>query len=84
MGGKDGKNVPSCPASKASTIKSLPSQKLGGRIITQGEPEYPKALVAIEDAPPLISILSVSFLMCRLAANRRLGYSRDAIALLLA
>ena len=29
--------------------------KLGARLIAWGEPEYPKALAAVEDAPPLIA-----------------------------
>src|SRR4051794_41317324 len=30
--------------------------RLGGRLIATGEPEYPKALQAIDSAPPLIAI----------------------------
>ncbi len=30
--------------------------RLGGRLIATGEPEYPKALQAIDSAPPLIAV----------------------------
>ena len=38
-------------------------EKLGGRLIAIGEAEYPPALAALDDAPPLISVLGrVDFL----------------------
>lgn len=33
------------------------TQKVGGKIIAWCEPDYPESLAAIEDAPPLISVL---------------------------
>ncbi len=38
-------------------------QKLGGEIITAGEPAYPLALSAIDDPPPVISVLGNQDLM---------------------
>lgn len=32
-------------------------RRFGGRFVARGEPEYPKALAAIDSAPPLISVI---------------------------
>lgn len=42
-------------ATATREIESL--EKLGGRIIALGEEDYPPALAALDDAPPLISVL---------------------------
>jgi DNA processing protein len=39
--------------------------KLGARLIAWGEPDYPPRLAAIEDAPPLISVLGAAHLLRR-------------------
>ena len=39
--------------------------RLGGRIICWGEPEYPEALAAIEDAPPVIAVIGRAELLGR-------------------
>jgi DNA processing protein len=39
--------------------------KLGARLIAWGEPDYPPRLAAIEDAPPLLSVLGSAHLLRR-------------------
>ena len=53
-GGKRSFKLPN-PDSVADEI--FRTTKLGGRILAMGEPDYPEALAAIEDAPPLITVL---------------------------
>ncbi|MEX2451626.1 MAG: DNA-processing protein DprA [Rhodospirillales bacterium] len=40
-------------------------EALGARLIARGEPEYPPLLAAVEDAPPLISVLGDAALLAR-------------------
>jgi len=39
--------------------------RLGGRFIAQGEPDYPKPLLAIDTAPPLIAVRGSTEALCR-------------------
>jgi DNA processing protein len=39
--------------------------RLGGRLLAWGEPDYPKPLEAVEDAPPLIAVLGDAALLQR-------------------
>lgn len=39
--------------------------KLGGRMIALCEPEYPEALAAVEDAPPVISVIGHSHIISK-------------------
>ena len=45
-----------CGADRAATELDL-LETLGGRLLTLDEPDYPPALAAIEDAPPVLSVL---------------------------
>lgn len=53
---RNGKSIRVCPQSAAEKEMAALG-KIGGRLIAQGEPEYPPALAALGDAPPLISVL---------------------------
>lgn len=47
-----------CPRSAAEReMQQL--QKAGGRLVAWGEPDYPPALAAVDDAPPLISMKGI-------------------------
>lgn len=39
--------------------------RLGGRFVAQGEPDYPKPLLAIDTAPPLIAVRGAADALCR-------------------
>ena len=44
-------------ASRAEAERELGAlHRLGGRFVAQGEPDYPRALLAIDTAPPLIAV----------------------------
>jgi DNA processing protein len=50
--------------SKAEAKRELDAlAKLGGRMIAACEPDYPRALAAIEDAPPMLSVLGHAHLL---------------------
>lgn len=53
-----------CPASVAEKEISS-AAKTGARVIAAIEPEYPEALAAIEDAPPVVAIKGDTTLMTR-------------------
>jgi DNA processing protein len=50
-------------AEAAAEIASL--ARLGGRFVARGEPDYPAALAAIEDAPPLLAVRGFAHLWQR-------------------
>ena len=45
-----------CPAAEAEAELTA-IEALGGRLLSLGEPDYPNALAAIEDAPPVLCLL---------------------------
>jgi DNA processing protein len=63
MAERGGKRSFKLPPANAIEDEIARSQKLGVKIIAWGEPDYPEALAAIEDAPPLISVRGTISLM---------------------
>ena len=57
MAARGGKRSFKIPAQNIIEDEIARTEKIGARIIAQYEPDYPEALAAIEDAPPLITIL---------------------------
>jgi len=54
---RGGRRRPIAVATRSAAERELAAlAKVGGRLIAWGEPEYPTALAALEDAPPLISV----------------------------
>ncbi|MCF8496513.1 MAG: DNA-processing protein DprA [Alphaproteobacteria bacterium] len=63
---KGGRAAPLTPAKKEVAEKEYAAlRQIGGRIITAACPDYPLALAATDDAPPVISILGDSTLLQR-------------------
>ena len=56
MAARGGKRTFKLPDPKSVTEEIIRTAKAGARIIAWCEPDYPEALAAIEDAPPLITI----------------------------
>jgi len=56
MAARGGKRSFTLPAVTQIDDEIARTIKLGARIIAQTEPDYPEALAAIEDAPPLITV----------------------------
>ena len=55
---RGGRSKPLTPPSQSSIEKEYRAlQKRGGQIITVQDPEYPLALTATEDAPPILSVI---------------------------
>jgi len=55
---RGGRTKPLVPASRAVATRELETiTTLGGRILCSCEPDYPEALAAIDDAPPVIAVL---------------------------
>lgn len=55
---RGGRTKPLLPASRAGAAREAETiAGLGGRILCSCEPEYPEALAAIDDAPPVIAVL---------------------------
>jgi len=53
-------------ASRAEAEAELAAlQRIGARIVCRGEPSYPVALAAIDDAPPVLTVLGRSELLVR-------------------
>jgi DNA processing protein len=52
---------------EAASLEMEGLRRLGGRLVALGEPEYPPALAAIDDAPPLFSLLGNAALFSRRA-----------------
>ena len=57
MAAQGGKRSFKIPTTASVDDEIARTTKLGARIIAECEPDYPEALAAIEDAPPLITIL---------------------------
>src|SRR6202035_336322 len=57
MAARGGKRSFKIPAGRLIEDEIARTEKLGARIVAQTEPDYPEALAAIEDAPPLITAL---------------------------
>jgi DNA processing protein len=54
---RGGRRRPIAVATRSAAERELAAlAKVGGRLVAWGEPEYPAALAALEDAPPLISV----------------------------
>lgn len=54
---RGGRRRPIAVGTRSAAERELAAlAKVGGRLIAWGEPEYPAALAALEDAPPLISV----------------------------
>ncbi|CAK0763600.1 DNA processing protein [uncultured Gammaproteobacteria bacterium] len=65
---KGGRTQPLRIASRAEAERELEANaRLGARLIASCEPDYPPLLAAIEDAPPLISVLGHAHLLQRRA-----------------
>ncbi|MDD3181493.1 MAG: DNA-processing protein DprA [Alphaproteobacteria bacterium] len=61
---RGGRAKPLIAASLASVEKELKAcDKLGARLILSCEPDYPEALAAIEDAPPVLAVLGTANLL---------------------
>ena len=61
-GGKRGIRI--CPADVAEREIEA-AEAVGARLVAHGEPEYPRGLAAIEDAPPLFALLGDGSLVRR-------------------
>jgi DNA processing protein len=65
---RGGRQRPLTIATKASAERELEAQaKAGAKFVAWGEPSYPPALAAIEDAPPLLSMRGHADLLTRSA-----------------
>ena len=54
---RGGRRRPIAVGTRSAAERELAAlAKVGGRLIAWGEPEYPAALAALEDAPPLLSV----------------------------
>ncbi len=64
--GGRGRTLKICP--RADAERELAAvDKAGARLVAWGEPDYPPALAAVEDAPPLISVRGKAELLSRRA-----------------
>jgi DNA processing protein len=53
-----GRNGPVAPATRREAEAELAAiDRLGGRLLCWGEPHYPPALAAVDDAPPVLTVL---------------------------
>jgi DNA processing protein len=63
---RGGRERPLGIAGKAAAERELQAlDRAGGRLVAWGEPDYPPALTAVEDAPPLLSVLGQPALLRR-------------------
>ncbi|WP_142850799.1 DNA-processing protein DprA [Telmatospirillum sp. J64-1] len=63
---KGGRKRPIVVCSKAAALRELEAhEKLGAQLVARGEPSYPPALAAVEDAPPLLSVRGNTHLLPR-------------------
>lgn len=63
---RGGRRKPLRPPSASDIAADLDRlAKMGGRLVTLPEPDYPEALAAIEDAPPVLSVLGHLHLLAR-------------------
>lgn len=87
---KGGRTKPIKPAPKAQVERELAGlTRLGGRFVHLGQPEYPRALAAIEDAPPVLGVRghvhllqrpSVAIVGARNASTNGRGFARRLAA----
>lgn len=63
MAARGGKRSFKIPVANQIDDEIAGTAKIGGRLIAMCEPDYPEALAAIEDAPPLISVLGQAGLL---------------------
>jgi DNA processing protein len=53
-------------ASRAEAEREIEAlARMGGRFLAQGEPEYPRALLAIDTAPPMLAVLGQAAILSR-------------------
>ena len=65
---KGGRGAGIAICSRADAQRELAAlDKVGGRFVAWGEPDYPPALAAVEDAPPLLSVVGDARLLQRRA-----------------
>ena len=65
---RGGRSRPLAIGSRAAAERELAAlAQAGGRLLAWGEPEYPQALAAVDDAPPLISVKGSTHLLARRA-----------------
>lgn len=64
--GGRGRTLKICPRAEAERELAA-VDKAGARLVAWGEPDYPPALAAVEDAPPLISVRGKAELLSRRA-----------------
>ncbi len=65
---RGGRTKPLRVASKADVEREiLANRKIGARLIAACEPDYPEALAAVDDAPPILSVLGHPHLLARRA-----------------
>ena len=63
---RGGRRKPLRPPSATAVERELESlERLGGRALTIGEPDYPTALAAVEDAPPVLATIGHAHLFAR-------------------
>ena len=63
---RGGSEPPVAPASRRDAERELAAlDRLGGTLICRGEPAYPETLAAVEDAPPVLSVLGEVALLNR-------------------
>jgi DNA processing protein len=61
-----GRAQPIAISTRAAAERELGAiDRLGARLVAWGEPDYPSALAATEDAPPLLSVLGQAALLTR-------------------
>ncbi len=65
---RGGRSRPLAIGSRAAAERELAAlAQAGGQLLAWGEPEYPQALAAVDDAPPLISVKGSTHLLARRA-----------------
>src|SRR5882757_8906186 len=64
--GGRGRTLKICPRAEAERELAA-VDRAGARLVAWGEPHYPAALAAVEDAPPLISVRGKAELLSRRA-----------------
>jgi DNA processing protein len=63
---RGGRTRPLVGFSKAKAEEELATlEKVGARLVAHGEPDYPKALAAIEDAPPVLAVRGHAHLLTK-------------------
>jgi DNA processing protein len=66
LAGRDDRRKPLMAMTRAAAEAELVAvRRLGARLVCRGEPAYPTALAAVEDAPPLLTVLGRVELLSR-------------------